>query len=232
MIAERPLFDDSECAAIGERVLALEPRWTRRNQWVPFYTLGGASYLDARSAAGRAAYLARAADDNALLRETFGWAYERLAATLAASLGEPVAYHPAFALPGFHVFLPCAVFESPFASVHRDLQYRLLDWTGTGADFTNPLSVTVAVALPAAGGGLQMWNLHHDEIADGTEQEVQRFAARVPPAFHPYRVGWLNRHSGHLVHRIAPMTFDGSGSPRITLQGHGVRCDGIWQLYW
>jgi hypothetical protein len=232
MIVERPLFDEAECAEIGRQVMALEPMWTRRNEWVPFYTVGSASYLDCRNAAARAAYLARAAEDNPLLRARFGWAYERLASALAESLGEPVEYAPAFALPGFHVFQPCMVFEQPFASVHLDLQYRLLDWEDASPDFTRPLSFTVAIALPATGGGLQSWDLHLDDIGPRKDDEITRYAKRVDPSFHPYRLGWLNRHSGHLVHRIAPMTFDEAGTPRITLQGHGVCCGGTWRLYW
>jgi|TARA_S200000501_G_C20697062_1_gene687828 hypothetical protein len=47
----------------------------------------------------------------------------------------------------------------------------------------------------------------------------------------PYEVGKLFYHTGHILHQIIPgYNLDGSDR-RITLQGHGVKCDGIWKIY-
>ena len=51
-------------------------------------------------------------------------------------------------------------------------------------------------------------------------------------AYHPYRIGGLVLHSGHKVHQIAPANDGQRGDERITLQGHGIRCGGVWNLYW
>ena len=230
-MTEIPLLSAAECAAARETVFALSERWIARHAMVPFFTLGTASYLDA----GRRApsYLESAERDNPMLREHFDWLHQRLIAALANDLGEPVALHPAFARPGFHVFQRCVIFEQRFASVHRDLQYKALPWKPEDeADFARPLSFTLAVSMPSAGAGLLLWDLHHDTLEGLAEKEVAALAAAQPPTYHPYRLGVLNVHSGHQLHQIAPTKFDGEGQERLTLQGHAIRCGGTWQVYW
>jgi len=36
---------------------------------------------------------------------------------------------------------------------------------------------------------------------------------------------------GSLVHQIAPAYNADFNDRRLSLQGHGVKCDGVWQLY-
>ena len=198
---------------------------------VPFFTLGAASYLDA-GGRRRPSYEERASRDNPLLRTHFSWLYERLRTAIGDHLGEPVDFHAAFALPGFHVFERCMIFERSFASMHRDLQYRALDWTGDEPDFDRPISFTVPMAMPSAGAGLELWDLHAADLDGLSDAEVTARAAAETPVYHPYRLGVVNLHSGHQLHRIAPMAFGDDVSERMTLQGHGVRCGGTWRLYW
>jgi hypothetical protein len=237
----RPLFDDlqdhelltaEECAAARAAVHDLRPHWVRREPWVPFFTLGAASYLDARHKREEN-YHAPARRLNPLLRERFGWLYDRLADRLSALLGAPVVYRPGCALPGFHIFQWCAAFEQPFASVHQDLQYELLAWgPDERPDLRNPLSFTLAVALPRTGGGLNVWDVAHDELEGLPGEERRRLIASRRRDYHPYRAGRIAVHSGHKVHQIAPGRDTVRGEERLTLQGHGVRCSGVWHLYW
>jgi hypothetical protein len=231
-VQDHPLLTAEECSAVRAAVHDHKARWVRRDPWAPFYTLGAASYLDARRNPEEN-YHAPARRLNPLLRHLFGWLYDRLADRLSGLLGAPVVYRPGCALPGFHIFQWCVVFEQPLASVHQDLQYELLDWAPhERPDFRDPLSFTLAVALPHTGGGLNVWDVAHDELEGLTSDERRRLIASRRKDYHPYRVGSLAIHSGHKVHQIAPGRGTVRGDERLTLQGHGVCCGGAWQVYW
>ena len=51
------------------------------------------------------------------------------------------------------------------------------------------------------------------------------------PMVVPYTVGKLFYHVGHILHQIIPGYKLQPGDRRITLQGHGIKCDGIWKIY-
>ena len=50
--------------------------------------------------------------------------------------------------------------------------------------------------------------------------------------FHPYTPGVLMLHSGHTLHQIAAVDKAYPDDERITLQAHGLHCDGGWTIYW
>ncbi|MGW7425589.1 hypothetical protein ACWGJB_37120 [Streptomyces sp. NPDC054813] len=96
-------------------------------------------------------------------------------------------------LPGFHVWLSAAAFTKPIAPLHFDLQYRSISWP-RGADLTRHISFTLSVRLPSAGGGLNIWDVSHEQFR------------------HALAKGW--------VESVADLKrFD---DERLTLQGHGV----------
>ena len=51
------------------------------------------------------------------------------------------------------------------------------------------------------------------------------------PMVLPYKVGRACYHIGPIWHQIMPGYELSDTDRRITLQGHGVKCDGIWRLY-
>lgn len=51
------------------------------------------------------------------------------------------------------------------------------------------------------------------------------------PLVVPYKVGQMFYHTGHVLHQIIPGYDLQPDDRRITLQGHGIKCDGIWRLY-
>ena len=46
-----------------------------------------------------------------------------------------------------------------------------------------------------------------------------------------YELGKLYIHEGLNWHMIAPSNIK-NNEYRITLQGHGINCNGIWYIYW
>jgi hypothetical protein len=179
------------------------------------FTLGAASYIDA--VRDKAGYRQLAEEINPVLEAEFGWLYERLAGSLEAELGAPVRMRDGAARPGFHIFLRHEAFRFSLGAVHRDLQFKHLDWSDFGTvDFEHPISFTLSIALPKSGAGLNRWL---SSTADA-------------PTYHPYTAGSMVVHSGFDVHQIAPASELVEGDRRITLQGHGVLADGAWCLYW
>lgn len=232
-VADLELLSETESRTIRDRIHALRPEWRRRREEAPFFTLGVSGYIDA-ARHGFAAYSAAAARSKELLIENFGDLYQRLAAAVSEHLSAPAAYHPGFALPGFHIFLSDPAFATPAASLHFDRQYEHLDWSGfEGVDFDRQLSYTLSISLPARGAGLLVWNVNDLDLrglGDEARKEVMR--RNRMPSLHRYRVGGLALHSGFQLHQIAPMKEMGPGDERITLQGHALPAGGRWILYW
>ena len=165
-----PVLDAADVARVHADVHAARPRWTRRDPVHPFFTLGAASYLDARK--GQFAHyqsLARAG--NPELAATFGWVHEKLRRAVSDGVGSEARYDDRLALPGFHVHLRDPEQVIPPASIHFDLQFELIDWTQLGvADGREQLSLTLAIALPAEGGGLMVWNINRMDIEAMTDE--------------------------------------------------------------
>jgi len=221
-----PLLSAAECADLVERIHKLRDRWTFRQPG--FFTLGLAAYMDCHDQP-LSRYLEEAPLLNAILMRNFGPIYERLISTLQTALGESCTLIDGHAIPGFHIWLGDGIpsQERDAGSVHFDLQYldlgfREAEWP-TQADI---ISFTLPVRLPAAGGGLNVWDIRFPEKAGW---EIWPFTAvsRVN-----YSVGSLVLHSGHELHQIAPVESIDDGDERICLQGHGIRKDGNWFLYW
>lgn len=83
------------------------------------------------------------------------------------------------------------------------------------------------------GGGLNVWDFNYindySQAIAGDVEILKRFRTKT---FHNYKVGEIILHSGYTLHQIAPTTYIYPDDERITLQGHGLFCDGQWLLYW
>lgn len=221
----------SECQEIRSLVYALKECWLKRNPFVPFYTLGAASYIDA--AKNQQDYYSKAQQYNPILHKRLEWLYKRLAETLTQFLKAPTSYQHSLALPGFHIYLACKLFEQPIASIHCDLQYKLVNWEfPEQTDFTKPISFTLAISLPKFGGGLNLWEVHAQEILKLPRSEIQQLIKSRAKSFYPYQVGQIIIHSGHTIHQISSGKNIQPDDERITLQGHGIFSQDSWQLYW
>lgn len=225
-----PMLSAQECLPIVERVMALSGHWLQRGP-VDFYTLGAASYLD--GAWDNDPYRSRRMATNPILQSAFAGLYALVVNRLSAALACDVAFHPELALPGFHVFaakpgepmLPSTpAMAAAGGSIHRDLQYqshRTLWQRYNYVDWQHPLSFTLPLELPAAGGGLNIWPAHGplDDLKHCTPERI------------PYRSGELVWFCTPLAHQIAPVQPVSENDRRLTLQGHGLRCGGCWLLY-
>jgi hypothetical protein len=76
------------------------------------------------------------------------------------------------------------------------------------------------------------WEIKREELANKSAQEKERIISQHPKQYYTYKTGTMLIHSGHKLHQIAAIQNFHEGEERITLQGHGLLLDGIWQLYW
>lgn len=226
------VLSEAECARVREVVYELRHTWSRGVVGPRGAGLGFAAYKIRHfriKAIGRALYSRAARRLNPVLRDRLGWLYDRLAEQLAEALGAPTAYPAHLALPGFHLFT-APIWDK---TIHFDRPYEFLDWKAAGsADLEHPLSFTLAVTLPPSGAGLNLWDVGLEECAGWSRQEREELRRTRKQTYVPYVLGKAVLHSGHTLHQVASSPAFAAGDERITLQGHGTLCDGIWQLYW
>lgn len=241
-------IDINESNEIVNKLLSL------RDQWYPvrpgLSVLGTPLWLSGLPGT-------RAHNTNKVLKEHFGDLLEKIHKRLSELLSEPVKAMEGFSLPGFHIFESLEG-EDPVGSpaeAHYDSEVwgtlfgydSHLSKRFAKEEYFDPqatLSFTVALKFPKSGTGLFVWpNLYRSEIIQCmNEYGVSRLASmatllgRYEREFIPYEIGHLVKHSGQVLHWIAPMVPEGGSVPvgeqRITLQGHGIKIDGVWELFW
>jgi hypothetical protein len=104
-------------------------------------------------------------------------------------------------------------------------------------DYTDLLSLTLALELPKSGGGLNFWgNVEIDEnqvISKEADEIIHLSMEKIKeeiPNYIEYEVGKLFYHKGHTIHQISKRKIE-YGDRRITLQAHAVKCDGVYRVY-
>ena len=247
------IFSEKESAEISREVLSVRNQWIRRGPEISslfhvFFSLGAASSTDAVQSLSE--YVNRASETNALLESKFQWVYERIEEKLSSKIG-PCKIERGLAYPGFHIFhiplllklVPDLILEKMVGGkvdtiapvIHYDLQHRFLSehWRNYKSfDFDKTLSFTIPVMMPAAGTGINLFNrgtkdsiclkrLQHLDVLEDWEKICIE-----------YRSGICFYHTGEILHQ-ANITRENMrpGEHRITIQGHGVMCDGFWRLY-
>jgi hypothetical protein len=170
-----------------------------------------------------------------VLRKHFSWLFDLVRGRLAEVLDAPIEFLDGAALPGFHIFDSAALVGGKTARIHFDMQYLSLRLPAV-PDPGEMLSFTLPVVLPECGGGLDVWNVTHEEYLRGSRSQVARGPEELVKGRRSrrvrYQVGTLVLQTRHLLHRIATVTPVNVTDRRVTLQGHGLRFGGEWKLYW
>jgi hypothetical protein len=194
-------------------------------------TLGTASYLDASNSAE---YEGLSQKSNPLLIEHFPDLLDKVLKFFQAKCpGSTVAYRENCGVPGFHIFNCNNLFAMPVASVHKDMQWNRLSYSDDEEiDKNNTLSFTLALELPAGGGGLYTF----EKTLGGTVGMIiphpLLYAASTKKKIE-YKVGYMVTHNGQTFHMIAPCKAS-KDKYRITLQGHAIyeKTKNTWWMYW
>lgn len=240
-----PLISASACEQCMRELLLMDAFWLRRHPHLPFFTLGATNYYDIE-ANGLAFYLEQAKRYNMLLTSSFTAIYQQLLSLLTDVLNEDVWLDTHNAVPGFHIFSGHPEFQSPEnnylthtqwlrlrnqsrfigSPVHRDRVHEVIDWQGRKPAFGTPtaaqrFSFTLPIVLPEAGGGLNIWPNAKEGEACGEHNRQ----------FYAYTPGELVLHSGDEYHQASGFPLR-ENEYRITLQGHGLRWQNGWSLFW
>lgn len=231
MIESAEMFTADECAQIALTVEALRPFWEKTTPFGRTYVLGAASYVHANGPAGPA-YHDRRRRLAPVMHDHLAWMYERVLRTLEGVLGGPARIADGLAPPGFHLYIWDPTMHLLRPSVHLDLQWKSHDFARYGApDLARPVSFTTAIRAPATGAGMNAWNIDVSDPRARRDGAGRRLFESFSPRYVRYQLGALTTHSGLFFHQIAPIELV-PGEWRLTLQGHAIRCDDTWQVYW
>lgn len=242
------VFNEEEANQVARSVIDSSNLWIRRGPVFSkdfhfFFSRGVASSTDALHSLDR--YLALAAESNVSLLESFSWIYPRIESALSSQIGE-CKVEKGLAHPGFHIFhypesLPDHVFkslaanrENSFSSViHYDRQHMLLlEWWDRYGDYEieNTMSFTIPVLIPKLGTGLNIFKGDSDICFENIgsldiKESHNKYTVSYNSGTCVYHIGKILHQANVSIHNMLP------GDMRITVQGHGVKCDGIWRLY-
>ena len=257
MIHRVKTFTKEDCNKILKEIHNLEKLWINRSQErrysfenkmkitrAPFWTLGAASYLDHVKKGEQ--YDKHRDYLNPVLHKKFNWIYEIICERLQSDLKEPVVIDGFLAHPGFHIFAAktgssieqeyLKMFEQPLGSVHVDVQWEEHHdhWQKfKEVDLENTLSFTIPIKLPSGGGGLYTWADEVNPYSFNYTTNENKLAELESPAItNLYTEGEMIYFIGHLLHQMMPGVNVQPDDRRITVQGHGQKCDGTWRLYW
>lgn len=118
---------------------------------------------------------------------------------------------------------------------HFDVQYSKLQLP-IGTITSDPISFTLSLKLPASGSGLYMWSFTASDLErayiSGRASSVEEYADRRSRAYYSYLVGELFVHQGLWLHRLSSPGVILPDDERITLQGHALRTERGWFVYW
>lgn len=230
-----PVFSQIQCENLVARLMSKSSAWTGHhaldNQVHRFHTLGAATYLDPEPA-----YAELATRTNPLLRETFADMYEAVAQIITTKTGHPAALTEYLGLPGFHIFRgdhrapPGLMFGG---TIHMDKPHERHAFS---APIDNTLSLTLPLSMPASGAGMYFWNDVPGDLLSGPKapsdmspEQFRWFDANKQ--FVSYTIGEMVLHDGLTVHQLANPGPTDSNDLRVSLQGHGVLRNGIWELF-
>lgn len=196
---------------------------------------------------------------NPILMKEFENLYDKICFLISKELNEKclVSEDANLAYPGFNIFTPyknCEKIDSP---PHIDLQWNYhLDYLREIFDVVSEerfLTFTLSIRLPKSGAGLYIWDIEDEKIStyESAKYSYEKiitkckslfnkskiidkdiFEKETKPEFIEYQEGYMTIFNNLLLHQVAPfnLPYD-NHEERITLQGHGIKCDNIWRLF-
>ena len=207
------ILNKLECNKIKNRILSNKNYFIKRN--LIMSTLGRASYL------GDELTPKYIKENNTFLLNLFPYLYSRLQNILSKTLNKKVIYKKNSFLPGFHIFGSSWLFNMNVAKFHVDMQYLHNDISNCNIE--RVISFTLPVDLPKDISGLYMFQAY--------KNNNKEIASKSKKALIKYRVGNIYIHDGNNYHIMKPSKIL-DNEYRITLQGHGVLCNNVWNIYW
>jgi hypothetical protein len=248
------VLNDEQCKTAVGIVDDLYEYWVRREPepW-DFYTIGSTSYQEGMTHSER--YTAQMNKMNPILKKNFEWIYDLVIEKLTEQIG-PCEIIDDLGHPGFHVLghppgqlnnkLTMKLSQKPLFKIHEDRPYAHQKARMVWAKFKdvtihNSLTWTLLLESPKCGSGLAIWDESvlkqydtNKELSDyvrGLSHYQEYLNHRPPDSVVSYNLGESFFFKGVLLHQIAPFISLEENERRITMQGHGLLCDGIWRIF-
>jgi len=255
------IFSQDECKQYVDVIDQLGDSWTKRQMGdYHYYTLGLSSLYDVQNNIERnKEYFEKIKNSNILLKKNFLSIYNNLIKVISDKVGESSLIVEEAPIPGFFIYgetkpnkIEKAIIEIPLGigDIHTDLPAEGLDyiWSQYKEIADECISFTLPIEMPEYGSGLLLWDQpdmgcyskndissiykSHDYSKDDhnmilldtkIKNKVPEFIEHVP--------GRMLLQEGEQWHAATFSTKPFSTDRRITLQGMGVKCDGVWRLF-
>jgi hypothetical protein len=251
------MLSPDDCASVVSRIDLLRSDWLNLSTYSvedgkvgypPLWNLGASSYRDGWR--GEKFYHKIKNRENKILIENFSDLYDIFVKKLSENIG-PSEIETTLAYPGFHIFgeknhvdkiVNIKISKEFVEFIHKDklydLHYNHLSRIYKNVYRSQIISVTLSIKLPTIGSGLCVWEpeLKQYSTTEGFAQEIIKLGLYEDfhlgmPEIIPYIEGSAFCFSGESFHQIAPTPTIYPGDRRITLQAHGIMCDGKWRLF-
>lgn len=255
------VLSEDECREYARVLDSLSSEWTKRPQGSShLYTLGSATHADIETCDlvsdiefNKIEY------NNEILRNHFPDLYIKLIRALESKLGPCELITDKAPLPGFFIYgepKPNDIRKEelpPVAGmvrIHFDGQVYALDyiWNDYSDVEEECISFTLAIEMPEHGAAFLLWDQPdlgcylNGEIADiyksydyyeadGNREFLDSYALNKVPEVIEHVVGRMIVNKGKQWHAAAGSTKQFSTDRRIAFQGFGVKCDGVWRLF-
>ncbi len=246
-------FSQEESSRIINQLDKLEKYWIRRD--VPngnfFYTFSKYSSVDCIKANNETIEEINKA--NKFLINSMPEMYEILIKKLESIFGKCELAND-IPIPGFFIYTERdGVQNRPngIPLIHTDGEFGYLDyyWNRfSKVEHESSFGFTIALELPKSGAGMCLWDepdygfYSNSEWAQSvqkanfytSEQSIDFMDNRIKnktPNIVEYSVGKAMIQQGEQIHSVAHGVNLTTNDRRITLQGFGKKCDGVWRLF-
>lgn len=255
------VLSENECKEYANIIDSLSPEWIKREQdYSHLYTLGTATHADIesnKSIDGNT--LDAIKHNNDLLKKNFPDLYAKVLKAIESKLGPCELVIDKAPIPGFFIYgepkpnniekkeLPPV---AGLARIHFDGQVSSLDhiWNQYSDVDSESISYTLPIEMPEYGAAFLLWDqpdfgcYMEGEIADiykaydyyEEEANIEYLESHIfnkVPEVIEHIPGRMIVHKGRQLHAAAGSIKQFSTDRRITLQGLGVKCDGVWRLF-
>jgi hypothetical protein len=255
------VLSKDECNQYVQTIDSLSSEWTKRPKGEGYlYTLGLATHEDLKPHDSvSSGLLDDIKYKNGILIKNFPDLYEKILKAIKDNIGECELVTDKAPIPGFFIYgeaKPNNIKReersplSGYVDIHYDGQVAHLDyiWNNYNDVDTESISFTLPLEMPEYGAAFLLWDqpdfgcYMKGEVADlykgydyytgekNSEYLNHQILNKIPEVIE-HIPGRMIVQVGQQFHAAAASTKPFSTDRRITLQGLGVKCDGIWRLF-
>ena len=254
------LLSKEESIHYSNLIDSLYDKWSiRKFQGGHYYTLGLATHLDGpeHDEIASREYIERCYESNTLLLKNFSPLYDMAIKEITNNIG-PCELIKEGPIPGFYIYgEPKSNKEEIYldapetvSAIHTDIQIYRLNYlwnTYSDVDDTTTMSFTFTIDVPKYGASIALWDQEDKGLFSNTE--YANWAKNIDYTSYPdnlhmlkneikntipdiveHKPGQMFFQEGAIYHAVGHTMQPLSIDRRITLQGFGKKCDGIWRL--